>query len=171
MFIKRMRLITICNANVSMCDYCGDEVRASDQNGRGSIASSCWINLIDVMSSNDALHSVLFHDLDTFNTRNARTRSMAPPSMSKPFLLSAHSLLSACFLLSAYFLAVHSHKRMRLTTSVYGTWLISVRHCLFSASQISLLSRYKIQNPLNHIITYQSRVYIQLWLTMPRYHP
>ena len=29
--------------------------------------------LIDVMSSNDALHSVLFHDLDTFNTRNAHT--------------------------------------------------------------------------------------------------
>ena len=61
-----------------------------------------------------------FYDLDTFSTRNARTRSMAPHSMSKPFLLSAHSLLSACFLLSAYFLAVQSYKRMRLTASVYG---------------------------------------------------
>ena len=50
--------------------------------------------LIDVMSSNDALHSVLLHDLYTpkFNTRNARMRSMVPPSMSKPFLLSTHSL-------------------------------------------------------------------------------
>ena len=78
--------------------------------------------LIDVMYSNNTLHSVLFHDLDTFNTRNARTRSMASPSMSKPFLLhvSTHSLLSACFLLSAYFLAVQSYKRMCLTTSVYG---------------------------------------------------
>ena len=28
--------------------------------------------LIDMMSSNDALHSVLFHDLDTFITRNAQ---------------------------------------------------------------------------------------------------
>ena len=118
---KRMCLITIHNANVSTCDYYGDEVRASNQNGKGCIASSHWINLIDVMSSNDALHSVLFHDLVTFNTWNARTRSMAPPSMSKPFLLSAHSLLSACFLLSAYFLAVHSYKRMCLTTSVYGS--------------------------------------------------
>ena len=69
--------------------------------------------LIDVMSSNDAFHSVLFHNLDTFNAQNARTRLMAPPSMSKPFLVSAHSLLSA------YLLAVHSYKRMRLTTSVY----------------------------------------------------
>ena len=45
---------------------------------------------------------------------------MAPPSMFKPFLLSAHSLLSACFLLSTYLLAVQSYKRMRLTTSIYG---------------------------------------------------
>ena len=78
------------------------------------------INLIYVMSLNGSLHSVFFHDLDTFNTWNARTRSIALPSMSKPFLLSAHSLLSTCFLLSAYFLAVHSYKRMRLTTSVYS---------------------------------------------------
>ena len=41
MFIKHMRLITIRNVNVSTCDYCGDKVRASDQNGRGSTASSC----------------------------------------------------------------------------------------------------------------------------------
>ena len=40
---------------------------------------------------------------------------MALPSMSKLFLLSAHSL-------SAYFLAVNSYKRMRLTTSIYGTF-------------------------------------------------
>ena len=117
--------------NVSMCnlwcDYWGDEVQASNRNGKGSTASSHWINLnqqkeelIDVMSLNDALYSVLFHDLDTFNTQNARTHSIALLSMSKPFLLSAHSLLSACFLLSTKFLAVHSYKCMCLTTSVYS---------------------------------------------------
>ena len=40
MFIKRMRLITIHNANINTCNYCGDEVCASDRNGRGSTASS-----------------------------------------------------------------------------------------------------------------------------------
>ena len=65
----------------------------------------------------------LKYELDIFNTRSTRMHSMAPPSMSKPFLLSAHSLLSTCFLLSVYFLAVHSYKCMRLTTSVYGTLL------------------------------------------------
>ena len=44
--------------------------------------------LIDVMSSNDTLHSVLFHDLDTFNTRNAHMRLMAPPSTYKVGILS-----------------------------------------------------------------------------------
>ena len=132
MFIKCMRLISIRNMNVSTYDYCGDEVWAGNRNGRGSTASSHWINLIDVMSLNDALYSVLFHDLDTFNTQNALTRSMAPPSMSQPFLLSAHSFLSACFLLSAYFLAFCSYKRIRLTTSVYGSVFNTNMRCRYS---------------------------------------
>ena len=130
MFIKRLRLITIRNANVSTCDYWGDEFKLAIEMAEALLFLSFKYELlsqykmpnahIGVMSLNDALDSVLFDDLDTFNTRNACIHSMALPSMSNPFLLSAHSLLSACFLLSTYFPAVHSYKRMRLTTSVYG---------------------------------------------------
>ena len=49
---------------------------------------------------------------------------MAPPSMFKALLLSAYLLLSVCFLLSAYFLAIHCHKRMCLTTSIYGRFFV-----------------------------------------------
>ena len=37
--------------------------------------------LIDVMSSNNALHSVLFHDLGTFNMRNA-THALDGPAFN-----------------------------------------------------------------------------------------
>ena len=86
--------------------------------------------LLDVMSWNDALQSVLFHcDLDTAPSirENACACLIPPPSMPKPFLLSAHLLLST-FLLSAYFLAVHSYKCMRSTTSVYGYFVVWFAH-------------------------------------------
>ena len=54
------------------------------------------------------------------------------------------------FLLSAYFLAAHSYKRMRLTTSVYG--IITQNPTAIANKQVHAANNKQyLQQPLHHL--------------------
>ena len=72
--------------------------------------------LVNVTATNDAPCLMLCHVERVVLWKQQKHR----PQFSN-HLLSDYFLSSTCPLLSAYFLAVSCYKRMRLTTSAYGT--------------------------------------------------
>ena len=71
-------------------------------------------------------------------------------------------MLSACWLIGAYFLAVSSHKRGRLNTSVYGITIIYILHefdiktSTFLEAQTGYCCIHRVKQTIVHMILSRS---------------